>query len=198
MLWRWVVWLTRMHRCLGFGIQSPKDYAFVRYVINEKWPYYAYERLGKNDDWRTRKLGRLYMRLANWRQPTAMERDRYEEYWKAGCRSLTPNDLSPALSHCNATLCLDREGEGVGGEDRGLRTVELARVDIDDDWETVEQLLRRCDERSVVVVEDIWRDWQRWHDIEQDERVGTTYDLYYCGIVLFDKQRYGHHYKVNF
>ena len=46
--------------------------------------------------------------------------------------------------------------------------------------------------------EDIWRDWQRWHDIEQDERVGTTYDLYYCGIVLFDKQRYGHHYKVNF
>jgi hypothetical protein len=73
-----------MHRCLGFGIQSPKDYAFVRYVINEKWPYYAYERLGKNDDWRTRKLGRLYMRLANWRQPTAMERDRYEEYWKAG------------------------------------------------------------------------------------------------------------------
>ena len=187
MLWRWVVWLTRMHRCLGFGIQSPKDYAFVRYVINEKWPYYAYERLGKNDDWRTRKLGRLYMRLANWRQPTAMERDRYEEYWKAGCRSLTP-DPSP-------------KGEGSemsGGEGRGLRTVELARVDIDDDWETVEQLLRRCDERSVVVVEDIWRDWQRWHDIEQDERVGTTYDLYYCGIVLFDKQRYGHHYKVNF
>lgn len=84
-----------------------------------------------------------------------------------------------------------------GSEGRGLRTVELARVDIDD-WETVEQLLRRCDERSVVVVEDIWRDWQRWHDIEQDERVGTTYDLYYCGIVLFDKQRYGHHYKVNF
>ena len=35
-------------------------------------------------------------------------------------------------------------------------------------------------------------------DIEQDERVGTTYNLYYCGIVLFDKQRYGHHYKVNF
>ncbi len=183
MLWRWVVWLTRMHRCLGFGIQSPKDYAFVRYVINEKWPYYAYERLGRNDDWHTRKLGRLYMRLANWRQPTAMERDRYEEYWKAGCGS-----LSPALS----------QGEGAGGEGRGRRTVELARVDIGDDRETVEQLLRRCDERSVVVVEDIWRDWQRWHDIEQDERVGTTYDLYYCGIVLFDKQRYGHHYKVNF
>ena len=198
MLWRWVVWLTRMHRCLGFGIQSPKDYAFVRYVINEKWPYYAYERLGKNDDWRTRKLGRLYMRLANWRQPTAMERDRYEEYWKAGCGSLTPDPgLTPNPSP-RGEGNYKGEGSRMKAEGRGRRTVELARVDIGDDWETVEQLLRRCDERSVVVVEDIWRDWQRWHDIEQDERVGTTYDLYYCGIVLFDKQRYGHHYKVNF
>ena len=181
-MYRWLVWLSRMRWCRGFGIQSPTDYAFVREVINEHWPYYAYQTVGKNDDWLTRKLGRLYLRLANWRQPTTMLLDRYEEYWKAGCRN-----LSPALS----------EGEGAGGGNRD-RTVELARVEIEDDWETVEELLRRCDERSVVVVEGICRNWQRWHDIEQDERVGTTYDLYYCGIVLFDKQRYGHHYKVNF
>ena len=42
---RWLVWLSRIHRVWGFGIQSPTDYAFVRYVVNEHWPYYAYEEL---------------------------------------------------------------------------------------------------------------------------------------------------------
>lgn len=63
------VYLSRLHRSLGFGIQSPTDYAFVRYVINEHWQYYAYQQLDEQDDnWLRRKLGRLYFRLANWRQ----------------------------------------------------------------------------------------------------------------------------------
>ena len=66
---RYLVWLSRIHCCRGFGIQSPTDYAFVRYVVNEHWPYYAYDVL-RDDDWLREKLGRLYMRLANWRQPT--------------------------------------------------------------------------------------------------------------------------------
>ena len=61
---RWLVWLSRIHRVWGFGIQSPTDYAFVRYVVNEHWPYYAYEEL-TDKDWLTEKLGRLYFRLAN-------------------------------------------------------------------------------------------------------------------------------------
>ena len=59
------VWLRRISHCRGFGIQSPTDYRFVRYVVNEHWPYYAYESLGQNDDWLRRKLGLLYFRLAN-------------------------------------------------------------------------------------------------------------------------------------
>ena len=66
-----LVWLSRIDKCRGFGIQSPTDYAFVRYVVNEHWPYYAYETL-KANSWLERKLGRLYLRLANWRQPSAM------------------------------------------------------------------------------------------------------------------------------
>ena len=26
---RWLVWLSRIHHCRGFGIQSPADYAFA-------------------------------------------------------------------------------------------------------------------------------------------------------------------------
>ena len=167
---RWIVWLCRIHQCRGFGIQSPTDYAFVRYVVNEHWPYYAYAQFS-GGDWLTRKLGRLYFRLANWRQPRWMLADEYQAYWKAGCHSLqfTPH----------------------------LESVELARLTIED-CDSYDRLLSKCNEQSVLVIEGIFRDWQRWKAIEQDKRVGTTFDLYYCGILFFDKNRYHHHYTINF
>ena len=75
--------------------------------------------------------------------------------------------------------------------------MELARVTIDDKdgWEV---LLSKCDNQSVIVVEGLWRNWERWHEIEADERTAITFDLYYCGIVFFDKTRYKHNYKINF
>ncbi len=165
-----IVWLSRIGNCRGFGIQSPTDYAFVRFVLNEHWPYYAYETLNE-DQWLERKLGRLYLRLANWRQPTEMFSDRYAAWWQAGCRRMR------LVSQ--------------------LERVELARVDIDD-AKTLETLLSLSDERSVIVVEGLWRNHHRWHSIMHDSRVGTTFDLYYCGIVWFDKNRFNHHYKINF
>lgn len=165
-----LVWLSRVHRCRGFGIQSPSDYSFVRYVINEHWPYYAYEQLN-GDDWLTRKLGRLYFRLANWRQPSLMLRDEYLPYWQAGCRSTVFS------TH--------------------LDQVELGRVAIDD-REGWTEMVSKCDQHSVMVVDRIWQDWVRWHEIEADPRTVVTYNLYYCGIVFFDKNRYKHNYKINF
>jgi hypothetical protein len=165
-----MVWLARILRCRGFGIQSPTDYSFVRYVVNEHWPYYAYEQL-HDHDWLHRKLGRLYFRLANWRQPSVMLLDDYQRYWQAGCRETVFS------SH--------------------IDKVELARVTIDDyaGWEA---LLPMCNQQSVVVVEGIWRDWERWRAIEADARTTVTFDLYYCGIVFFDKNRFKHNYKINF
>ena len=121
---RLIVWLSRIHRCQGFGIQSPTDYAFVRYVVNEHWPYYAYESL-KDNNWLTQKMGRLYFRMANWRQPTIMLSDCYQKYWQAGCKSLR--------------------------FDNYLEKVQLARVLVEDRSDC-ELLLTKCDERSVLVV----------------------------------------------
>lgn len=167
---RWLVWLSRIHHCRGFGIQSPTDYAFVRYVVNEHWSYYAYEEL-RDNDWLAEKLGRLYFRLANWRQPQTMVADRYQRYWQAGSRKTV----------FAATVA----------------TVELGRVEVEDRaaWDS---LLQRCDEHSVVVVEGIWRAPELWESMMRDERTGVTFDLYYCGIVFFDKKRYKHHYTINF
>lgn len=167
---RLLIWLRRIHRCHGFGIQSPTDYSFVRYVVNEHWPYYAYDNL-TDDDWLVQKLGRLYFRLANWRRPKQMLPDDYTKYWEAGCHS----------------ICFTTD----------IDWVELARLNIED-VSLFESLLPKCDEQSVIVVEDIYDNRSRWHDIEHDNRTGTTFDLYYCGIVFFDKNRYNHHYTINF
>ena len=102
-MFRWLVWLSRIHCCRGFGIQSPTDYAFVRYVVNEHWPYYAYDVLHEAD-WLREKLGRLYFRLANWRQPTVILSDDYQQWWHAGCKKAKcMSNLSP-LAPCPLPL----------------------------------------------------------------------------------------------
>ena len=179
-MFRWLVWLSRIHCCRGFGIQSPTDYAFVRYVVNEHWPYYAYNELHE-DDWLREKLGRLYLRLANWQQPAIILSDDYQQWWLAGCKKAKcmPN-LSP-LAPCPLPL----------------NNIELAHISINQ-WDDFLSFLPKCDQQTVLVVEDICRNRPLWQKIARDQRTGTTFDLYYCGIVFFDTKRYKHNYKINF
>jgi hypothetical protein len=167
---RALVWLSRLTHCRGFGIQSPTDYRFVRYVINEHWPYYAYEQLGKGDDWLRQKLGRLYFRLANERQPkTIADQVGFHDYLQAGCLKAHVTEEA--------------------------RDVELAVVPIQTDYN---QLFEECNDQSVVVFQDIYRNPKYWHCIEHDPRTTATFDLYYCGIVFFDPKRMKKNYIINF
>ena len=167
---RYYVWLYRLNHICGFGIQSPTDYWFVRYVVNERWPYYAYDFL-IDKDWQTQKLGRLYFRLANWRQPSCMLEDDFQKYWKAGSQKIRFVST--------------------------LNKIELGRITIEE-IDSNFKILKYCDTHSVLVVEGIYRNPERWAAITCDQRVGTTFDLYYCGILLFDKRPYHHHYVINF
>ena len=185
---RMIVWMRRMRHSRGFGVQSPYDYRFIRYVINEHWPYYAYDELKESVtdiDTKTRKLCRLYFRLANWRQPRYIvdyrpEMDAYMKYMQAGCKRAS----------------LDRSE---GGEER---TLELGRMSLTGDYEAFyEQLTQRVDAQSVLVMERIKRDKETkafWERVKRDERTGVTFDLYYCGIVFFNKKRFKQNYDVNF
>ena len=64
--------------------------------------------------------------------------------------------------------------------------------------ESFRQICDMADSHSVLVIEAIYRDWDFWREVERDARTGVTFDLYYCGIVFFDKSRYKKNYKVNF
>ena len=89
------VWLSRITYCRGFGIQSPSAYRFVRYVINEHYPYYAYADLQKRVPVESRvalRLLRLCLRVANEVQPRyildfidGLSAER-REYFSAGAR----------------------------------------------------------------------------------------------------------------
>lgn len=165
-----MVWLRRINRCRGFGVQSPTDYRFVRNVINEHWPYYAYDKLGKGDNWLRRKTGKLYFRMANELQPhTIADWVGFSDYLQAGCRKAVLTDEA--------------------------KDIDLAVVPIKTDYY---RLFNECNEQSVVVFHEIYKHPTYWHCIEHDSRVSVTFDLYYCGIVMFDKKRQPHHYIINF
>ena len=165
-----VVWLRRIGHCRGFGIQSPSDYWLVRYVINEHWPYYQYESIGQDDDWLTRKQGRLCFRIANWRQPAVIESNAYREYLQAGCR------------------------KAVWGE-----SSELMVLSLEGDWRSrLSYIYNKVSADSVLVVTGLSKARDVWREIVNDERAVLTFDLYYCGIVLFDKKRDKKNYIINF
>ena len=165
------VWLRRVGHCRGFGVQSPSDYRLVRYVINEHWPYYAYSQLGEGDDWLHRKIGRLLLRLSNWRQPVVIiDQMGYAYYLKAGCRK----------AQVKADL---------GSE------IEMACLPVDCRWE---DLLRLCNDHTLIVVGNIWQMPSSWQRICQQPEVRVSFDLYYCGILLFDQNRSKQHYIINF
>lgn len=165
-----VVWLSRIGHCRGFGIQSPADYWLVRYVINEHWPYYQYETIGLNDDWLTRKLGRLCFRIANWRQPSVIESSQFCSYLQAGCHRAT-------FGSSNEMVVLSLAD---GGQSQLPYIYNKVKAD------------------TVLIVTGISKAKDAWRGIVADEHTGITFDLYYCGIVLFDKKRHKQNYKINF
>ena len=186
-LQKYSIWLRRCRHCRGFGIQSPTDYAFVRYVINEHWPYYAYcdlkvELPAVTSD--CRKLAELYFRIANWLQPSktvvVSEYEAvYSRYVHTGCSKT--NFVSPEIlfhdddKHVLIILgrCADRL--------LALKCCEL------------------CTERSLIVVEDIYgTNKSLWNEMAGSDSVRISYDLYYAGIAMFDKARYKTNYKINF
>ena len=192
---RVIIWLSRIRHCRGFGIQSPTDYRFVRYVINEHYPYYRYADLATevSDVSSTqRRLCQLYFRLANYCQadwfidiwpPT----EAYATYVKAGC---------------NKT-----EVYRVCKEDVSLQLADpkkacLVRVSYHDGVETMlYSLLHGCAPGTVVVVEGIKKGKavrRLWQALKKLPEVGASYDLYDCGIIIADNRRYKTNYIINF
>lgn len=189
------IWMRRWSHCRGFGVQSPSAYRFIRYVINEHYPYYAYdalkERMNKLSK-HEQKLGRLFFRLANFWQPVCCYCDDSSlmEYAQAGARNMKQFSVSDFMSQylrCSDASCIP--------DDSRL----LVWIDSDVYGNEMEEILKNCHSQTLLVVNNIRRKNHRlWKEIQENELVGITFHLYYCGIVFFDKSVYKQHYEVNF
>ena len=189
---RYLHWLRRIKYCRGFGVQSPSAYRFIRYVINEHYPYYAYDELRKELprlDSLTRKRMELYFRVANFRQASL---------WLDFCER---NDVIATYvgRGCHATQV--------------RRITDLRQITADDRIEVLricpiagceallEAALQQTDDHTLFIIEDIgYNDTAKrlWQTLLESDITSVSYDLYYLGIAFFDRKRYKANYVVNF
>lgn len=189
-----LVWLRRSRHSRGFGVQSPWAYRFIRYVVNEHYPYYAYDdlsRLYEGYPKQIQKLCRLYFRIANfWQAEQALDYSAasetdvirlYGTFMKRGCNKL---EVVP-VRHAG-----------------DFSSVRLMRLSVEGDYRQVfEKAVSLANASTMIIVEQIKRDKESrtfWKSIVDDPRCISTFDLYYCGIIFFDKKRYKENYVVNF
>ena len=184
---RYLIWLFRCRHSRGFGIQSPTDYAFVRYVINEHYPYYGY--LDMESEYPSlmpdvRKLMELYFRISNWLQADyaivcSNNKDECLGYIGAGCRKT-----------------MEWESDSVVELDEKTCLIVLGK---DAEFDRYSEALEKANDRTVVIMEDIYGSNKgRWEELVADDAVTVSYDLYYAGIATFDRTRYKTNYIINF
>ena len=182
--------MCRIRHVRGFGVQSPSAYRFIRYVINEHYPYYAYSDLKNCSSALTNnelRLYRLYFRLSNYMQASTWidcctkNNDVIREYVNSG-------SVNTQFLHCDSVY--------------SLTDFDVMRVNCNQlDHERFEHLVSIAASHSMLILEGIYNDKHSkefWKKIVDDDRTGITYDLYDCGIVFFDKKKYKQNYIVNF
>jgi hypothetical protein len=186
--WVWN-WIHRMGYSRGFGVQSPSAYSFIRYVLTEHYPYYAYDELKmrfKSFDHATKKKGRLYFRLANYAQASHWfdyhsAEQPYAAYVHEGCRK---------------TVFQAIDGKTIPNAFR------IARLSMTEDYQAVyEALCKVATDDSILILEGINdnKDTKAfWKRVQESQKATRTYDLFLCGIIVFDTSKHKHHYIVNF
>lgn len=189
---RYLHWLRRIKYCRGFGVQSPSAYRFIRYVINEHYPYYAYDELRKELprlDSLTRKRMELYFRVANFRQASL---------WLDFCER---NDVIATYvgRGCHATQVRRiTDLQQITADDR----IEVLRICPSAGCEALlEAALQKTDDHTLFIIEDIgFNDTAKrlWQKLIESDLTSVSYDLYYLGIAFFDRKRYKNNYIVNF
>ena len=198
----WWRWLRRCGYCRGFGVQSPSAYAFIRYVINEHYPYYAYQELKErlvHLDRRQHKLGRLLLRLANFWQPeiSICNDSLFEDYLHAGCRKVKRVELEHPIQTDHLLLKDNLLLKEAWGKKR-MMVINLEKMGMK---EVRTQVLPLCDDQTMLVLlGNLYREKQgeEWHQLQESDYCGITYDLYSLGIIFFDKKVYKQHYRMNF
>ena len=180
------LFLRRIRHSAGFGIQSPSDYAFVREVIYEHWPYSAYADLEQKypdvspvERWKLQ----LLLRVANWAQTDHIflfgSNPAMIDYLHAGCSKsfVLPSPQLPEEMHAVDAM-----------HQLGRRIREMHKpVPGTPYWNT----------EPLIIVDDIQGAGKKtWEKVKTIHHV-ITFDLYYVGIAYHRLKRYSEHHVIN-
>lgn len=196
--------LSRLWNSCGFGIHSPFAFDFLTQVIRQSTPYYKYKELIeeekrmaalKGENWSYESLGQkqLLFRLVNYCQPhtvldvgTCSASSLYLHAAKNDIDYLTASDLSELFLENNVNIDFLYLHDYY--HPKFVREVFDVCVD-------------RTSERSLFVIEGIGYSKEMrkcWKCLQQDKRVGITFDLYDVGLLFFDTSRIKQHYIACF
>lgn len=171
---------------MGFGVQSPSDYYFVRNVIYERAPYYAYETLDakhKACSYMERKKAKLAFRVANFAHPSRV-------YYIGEPSALMADYLNAARKDGFVTI---------------KDMAELQHL-----WQTTNEeaiheggrslLENGCSlhEGDVFIIDDIANgNREAWQKLVNQPRL-VSFDLYYMGVAIYHERRFSEVHIVNF
>lgn len=196
------IWLSRFRYRCGYGVHSPFAFSLITDVIYEKMPYYAYDLLKVEQKKRIitqgwekgiPRINRLLFRLVNKVQPATII-----EVGKPSAASLYLQSAKPSAGYLFASdlseLFLDAD-----------TPVDFLYLNDYRNPALLEEVFNICSRRttpnSLFVVHGICYSKAMknlWKQLQNDERVGITFDLYDAGLLFFDTTKIKQHYIVNF
>lgn len=193
-------WIGRFRYRSGYGVHSPFAFRMLTEVIHQTFPYYAYDPLRQEEKRRARqeprqwrreslRVKRLLFRLAN-----EVQADYLFDIGRPAASSLYLQAARRRATYHTAT----------SEEDLFLEADEPIHLLYLHDYkhpEWVEQAFHLCaprtESRSLFVIEGIGYTPQMralWRQLQQDERVGITFDLFDVGLLFFDRSMNKQHY----
>ena len=170
---RLFVFLKRIRHCAGFGVQSPTDYAFVREVIYERWPYALYAELEAQfygTDKFLLKLSQLLLRVSNNAQASRI----------GAIGNLPPVMEAHLKAGCRKSEIVTVKGQKSKDKGRGEVTLDFSPSSLDI--------------FPLLIATELNDQWQEY--ISQEHII--SYDLYYLGIAFYDEKRYREEHIINF
>lgn len=196
------IWFSRFRYRCGYGVHSPFAFSLITDVIYEKMPYYAYDLLKTEQKKRITtqgwekgipRINRLLFRLVNKVQPATII-----EVGQPSAASLYLQSAKPSAEYLFASdlseLFLDAD-----------TPVDFLYLNDYRNPDLVEEVFNICSRRttlkSLFVVHGICYSKAMknlWKQLQNDERVGITFDLYDVGLLFFDTTKIKQHYIVNF
>lgn len=215
-------WCRRFRKRCGYGVHSPSDFFLITFVIYEKLPFYAYERLhglrilSQCNPEHREKVDKLLFRLVNYLQPEVLfeigtgsgisTRYMAEARRKMKVFSFSDNKTDNLKDTSGCRGDIEFYSTGLKGFISSLNESEekpdIIHIANTDDYEQAfETALQYVSPNTCMIISLPYKDKARkewWRSVVADPRTGVTFDLYDLGIIFFDPKRVKEHRVVNF